>query len=132
MKNLIFKNDLFYLADEPNINKGQTRSVSGYNASTISKLNMPHHYFNKKIIIYGRHTCPYCLGILNFLKNKPSLYKKIVFVEIDTEPSNFFNKNNLLLILKPIIKSHSTVPIVFDKGEFIGGSDASQIYFDSL
>ena len=37
---------------------------------------MPDQYFNKKIVIYGRTTCPYCIGILDYLKKKPSLYKK--------------------------------------------------------
>ena len=132
MKNLIFKNDLFYLVDEIGTTKGQTRSVSGYNATTISKTNMPHQYFNKKIVIYGRNTCPYCIGILDYLSKNPLLYKKVVFIEIDTEPLNYLSKTNILLLLKPSIKTHTTVPIVFDKNVFIGGADASKIYFDSL
>ena len=47
MKNLIFKNELFYLADDDSKPNGQTKSVSGYNLKTISKTNMPHQYFNK-------------------------------------------------------------------------------------
>lgn len=134
MKNLIFKNELFYLADDDNKTNGQTKSVSGYNLKTISKTNMPHQYFNKKIVIYGRYTCPYCIGILDYLKKKPTLYKKTIFVDIEGEPSDFVSKTKLLSILasdKTFNKSHSTVPIVFDKGVFIGGSDKSQEYFDS-
>ena len=134
MKNLIFKNELFYLADDDSKPNGQTKSVSGYNLKTISKTNMPHQYFNKKIVIYGRYTCPYCIGILDYLKKKPTLYKKTIFVDIEREPSDFVSKTKLLSILasdKTFNKSHSTVPIVFDKGVFIGGSDKSQEYFDS-
>ena len=136
MKYLIFKNDLFYLSDEENEPNGQTRSVTGYNAKTISKSNMPDQYFNKKIVIYGRTTCPYCIGILDYLKKKPSLYKKVIFIDIEAEPSEYFNKSNLINILKANDKTfnkknHSTVPMVFYKGEFIGGSDDSKIYFEN-
>ena len=53
MKYLIYKNDLFYLSDEENEDKGQTRSVTGYNEKTLSKSNMPQQYFNKKIVFHG-------------------------------------------------------------------------------
>ena len=132
MKYLIFKNNLFYVSDEMGNEHGQTRSVTGYNNETLSKSNMPHQYFNKKIVIYGRNTCPYCIGILEYLSKNPLLYKKVVFIEIDTEPLNYLSKTNILLLLKPSIKTHTTVPIVFDKNVFIGGADASKIYFDSL
>ena len=133
MKNLLYKNELFYLADEDNEINGKTRSVSGYNKETLSKSNMPHQYFNKKIVIYGRYTCPYCVGILEYLKKDSSLYKKVVFVNIEAEPSEYFSYTNLLKILKAnektFKKSHSTVPIVFDKGVFVGGADDSKKYF---
>jgi len=135
MKYLVFKNELFYLSDEENNSEGQTRSVTGYNAKTISKTNMPHQYFNKKIVIYGRNTCPYCIGILDYFKNKPLLNKKVIFIDIEAEPSSFFSKTNLLNILKSndktFKKNHTTVPIVFYKAEFIGGSDDSKKYFEN-
>ena len=135
MKYLIFKNDLFYLSDEEHDANGQTRSVSGYNAKTLSNTNMPQNYFNKKIVVYGRNTCPYCIGILDYFKEKPLLNKKVIFIDIEAEPSSFFNKTNLMNILKSnektFIKNHTTVPIVFYKGEFIGGSDDSKKYFDN-
>ena len=134
MKYLIYNNKLFYLSDETSKKNGQSRSISGYNAETITKSNMPHQYFNKKIIIYGRHSCPYCVGILDFLKSKPLLNKKAIFVDMESGPDEFFSYINLLKILnvnEPTFnKQHKTVPIVFDKGIFIGGADASQIYFD--
>jgi len=136
MKHLIFKKNLFYLSDEENELNGQTRSVTGYNMETLSKTNMPHQYFNKKIVIYGRYTCPYCIGILDYFKTKPLLNKKVVFVDIEAEPSDFFSKEKLINILKnnenTFKKSHTTVPIVFYKDEFIGGSDDSKKYFDKL
>lgn len=135
MKHLIFRKNLFYLSDEENESNGQTRSVTGYNMDTLSKTNMPHQYFNKKIVIYGRYTCPFCSGILEYFKNKPSLKKKVVFVNIEAEPSDFFSKDKLVSILKnnekSFNKTHNTVPIVFYKGEFIGGSDDSKKYFDN-
>ena len=133
MKNLIYKNDLIYLADEDSEINGKTRSVSGYNLSTLTKSNMPHQYFNKKIVVYGRYTCPYCVGIIEFFKTKPTLNKKVIFIDMESEPSSFFSYTNLLKILnandKTFKKSHTTVPIVFDKGVFIGGADDSKIYF---
>jgi glutaredoxin len=135
MKYLIYKNDLIYLSDEDEDANGQTRSVSGYNAKTLSNTNMPQQYFNKKIVIYGRNTCPYCIGILDYFKEKPLLNKKVIFVDIEAEPSKFFSKSNLLNILKSneatFKKTHTTVPIVFYKGEFIGGSDDTKKYFDN-
>lgn len=126
MKNLIYKNNSYYLCDEMNDPKGKTCIITKYIAS---KTNMPHKRFNKRIVIYGRSTCPFCIGILDFLKKKLELYKKIIFVEIDVEPSDLFSKSNLLNILNPEIGNHSTVPMVFDKGIFIGGSDKSKDYF---
>ena len=135
MKYLIFKNDLFYLTDDENEVKGQTRSVTGYNDKTLTKSNMPQQYFNKKIVIYGRNSCPYCIGILDYFKEKPLLNKKVIFIDIEAEPSKFFSKSNLLNILKSneatFKKTHTTVPIVFYKGEFIGGSDDTKKYFDN-
>jgi len=132
MKNLIFKNDNFYLVDDLGKNAGKTRKVSGYNIDTISKTNMPHQFFNNKIVIYGTHTCPYCLGIVEFLKGKPKLYKKLIFVAIDTEPVMFFNRPAIFTLLKSQIKKHRTIPMVFDDGVFIGGCDDSKIYYEKL
>jgi glutaredoxin len=136
MKNLIYKNDLIYLSDEVGKNDGKTISVSGYNSTTLSNTNMPHQYFNKKIVIYGRHSCPYCLGALEFLKKTPTLYKKVIFVDIEGEPSKFFSKSNLLSILnsneKTFKKEHTTVPMVFDNGVFVGGSTDSEKYFGKM
>ena len=100
MKYLIFKNDLFYLTDDENEVKGQTRSVTGYNSKTLTKSNMPQQYFTKKIVIYGRNTCPYCISILDYFKEKPILNKKVIFVDIEAEPSEYFSKDKLINILK--------------------------------
>jgi len=135
MKNLLYKNDLFYLSDDTVKNKGQTKSVSGYNKETLTKTNMPHQYFNNKIVVYGRYTCPYCVGILEFFKKKSSLNKKVIFIDMEATPSEYFSYTNLLKILnaneKTFKKHHKTVPIVFDKGVFIGGADDSRKYFGS-
>jgi glutaredoxin len=82
--------------------------------------DMPHKHFKDYIVIYGRKTCPYCNNAVNYLKSAP----KVLFVEIDKEPMDLFGKSNLLKILKPVIGTHSTVPMIFNKTVFIGGSDA--------
>lgn len=130
MKNLIYNEGSYYLCDDIINPQGKTTCIDKkYNATS---KNMPHVKFNKSIVIYGRNTCPYCIGILKFLSENSELYKKVIFVEIDSEPSELFSKNNLLKILKTDIDNHSTVPIVFDKGKFIGGSDKSKEYFKDL
>jgi glutaredoxin len=123
MKNLIYKNETYYISDDTSDTKGKTRILK-YKASPEE---MPHKHFSKYIIIYGRHTCPYCIKTIELLKK----YPKVLFIEIDTEPNILFSKKNLLNILKPEIKEHTTVPIVFDKGKFIGGASDAETYFVS-
>ena len=115
MKTLIYKNDTYYLSDDPSYSKGHTRILK-YKAS---RDEMPHQHFMDYIVVYGRPTCPYCIKTFELLKKKK---KKFIFVEVDSEPSELFSKTALLDILKNEIKGQSTVPIVFDKGKFIGGS----------
>ena len=130
MKTLIFNNNKYYLCDEISNPQGKTCLITKYVAT---KDKMPHTQFSKRrIVIYGRSTCPYCIGILDFLRKKPTLYKKVIFVEIDSEPSDLFSKSKLLNILKNDINGHSTVPIVFDKGIFIGGSDKAKEFYSDL
>ena len=140
MKYLIYKNNTYYLSDAMNTidntiansignsnsnKKGKTRILSKYIASV---KDMPHKHFAKKyVVIYGRTTCPYCIKTIDLLSTKKNIH--ILFVEIDTEPMNLFSKISLLSILKPEILTHSTVPIVFDKGKFIGGSTDAENYF---
>jgi len=120
MKQLIYKNNIYYMSDDISDSKGKTRILK-YKASPEE---MPHKHFSKYVIIYGRHTCPYCIKTVELLK-----YPKVLFIEIDTEPNELFSKQNLLDILKPEIKDHTTVPIVFDKGKFIGGASDAETYF---
>ena len=133
MKNLIYKNEKYYLCDEKGATNGQTCVVSKY---IVSKTNMPHKKFKNKIVIYARPTCPYCIGLIDFLKknnNNTGFYDKIIYIEVDSESQNdIFSKNNILKNLQTEIKTHSTVPIVFYKGEFIGGSDKSKEYFANI
>lgn len=119
MKKLIYKSDNYYISDDTRSSKGKTRKLT-YKA-TIS--NMPHKHFSNYIVIYGRHTCPYCIKAIELLKNKP----KTLFVEIDTEPHELFDKQNLLNILK--LGNHDTIPIIYDKGVFIGGSTDAEEHF---
>jgi glutaredoxin len=133
MKNLIYKNDKFYLCDEINKKDGMTCIVSKYIAS---KSNMPHKQFKTKIVVYARDTCPYCVSFIEFLKknNKNTgYYDNLIYIKIDSDsPDNIFSKSNILKNLKQDIKDHSTVPMVFYKSEFIGGADTSKAYFTDL
>lgn len=121
MKNLIYKKDTYYITDDVNDSKGKSRILK----YKPTPNEMPHKHFNKYIVIYGRHTCPYCIKTVELLKKNP----KVLFVEIDVEPKELFGKHNLLEILKSEISNHSTVPIIFDKGIFVGGSNDAEKYF---
>jgi glutaredoxin len=121
MKKLIYKDNTYYLSDNIGEKKGKTRILK----YTATAKEMPHKHFSNYIVVYGRSTCPYCIKTMDILKTNT----KAIFVEIDTEPDNLFGKANLLEILHAEIGDHSTVPIVFDKGVFIGGaSDAEKKY----
>jgi glutaredoxin len=131
MKNLIYVSDnknknFFNLCDEMTNAKGQSCNKSDY---IISKDNMPHKYFSDNIVIYGRSTCPYCQDAIKHLKSKQKYSDKIIFIQIDTEPTKYLKKINLLEILKSEIGNHNTVPITFYKGKFIGGCDETKQYF---
>ena len=133
MKNLIYKNEKYYLCDDIENTKGQTCVVSKYDTTST---DMPHKQFKNKIVIYARPTCPYCIGFIDYLKknNKNNgYYDKLIYVEVDSNsPNNIFSKTNILKNLKPEIQNHSTVPIVFHNGTFIGGSDTSKEYFTNI
>ena len=122
MKKLIYKEDTYYISDDSNDPKGKTRILK-YKATNT---NMPHQHFKDYVVVYGRPTCPYCIKTFELLKNKN---RKYLFVEIDIEPMKLFSKSNLLEILKSEIKGQTTVPIVFDKGKFVGGASDSEKYF---
>ena len=124
MKKLIYRSqeDTYYLSDESSDPKGKTRILK-YKASPE---DMPHTHFSDYVIVYGRITCPYCQKTFNLLEKKK---RKYIFIEVDSEPSNLFQKDKLLEILGDSIKGQTTVPIVFDKGKFVGGASESEKYF---
>jgi len=122
MKKLLYHNKNYYLSDDSSNPKGKTRILK-YKAKEES---MPHTHFNNYVVVYGRLTCPYCQKVFKLLEQKN---KKYIFVEVDSEPSNLFQKDKLLEILGNNIKGQTTVPIVFDKGKFIGGASESEKYF---
>lgn len=122
MKTLIYRDDTYYLSDETSEPKGKTRILK-YKASSEE---MPHTHFKEYVVVYGRLTCPYCQKTFKLLETKK---RKYIFVEVDSQPSNLFEKSNLLKILGAEIKGQTTVPIVFDKGKFVGGASESEKYF---
>ena len=121
MKKLIYKNDTYYISDDISEPKGKSRILK----YKPTHKDMPHKHFSKYIVVYGRHTCPYCIKTVELLKK----YPKALFVEIDVEPIDLFGKQNLLEILKLEIGEHSTVPLVFDKGAFVGGARDAEKHF---
>lgn len=121
MKRLLYKNNTYYISDDTKDPKGKSHILK----YTPTASNMPHKHFSNYVVVYGRSTCPYCIKTIELLKKNP----KSLFVEIDTEPMKLFGKSNLLEILKSEIGSHSTVPIVFDKGKFIGGASDAETHF---
>lgn len=132
MKTLIYKDKQFYLCDDIENKKGQTCVVSDYEPSPT---NMPHKQFSTNnndntIVIYARPTCPYCIGFVDFLKKnnkKTQFYDNLIYIEVDSEsPKKIFSKKNILSYLNEEIGDHSTVPIVFYKGKFLGGADKSK------
>lgn len=127
MKNLLNKKGIYYLSDDVSDVNGQTLKVTGDYKPT--KDNMPHIRFKTNIVLYGRYSCPYCIATVDFLKTKEDLYKRTIFIEVDMANEPLFKKSKLLEILKPEIGTHSTVPLVFDKGKFIGGSSDTKDYF---
>ena len=133
MKNLIYKNEKYYLCDEKGSKDGKTCIVSNYIAS---KTNMPHKYFKKNIVMYARSHCPYCISFIKFLKdnNKTTgYYDKLIYIEVDSESyNNIFSKDNILKNSHKDIIDHSTVPIVFHNGKFIGGAETSKEYFINI
>lgn len=123
MKRLIYHNGKYYLSDDLKNKNGKTMILD----YIVSKSNMPHKYFKDEIVIYGRSSCPYCIKTIELLKN----LENVIFVEIDSEPHNLFDKVKLLDILHNEIGNHKTVPIVFDKGKFIGGASDSEKHWSS-
>lgn len=121
MKKFFYKDNVFYLEDaiskssSNNNNTGKTHILRSYK---MTKKNMPHKYFKDHIVIYGRYTCPYCQNTIEMLKKNT----KVIFVEVDTEPMKYLGKSNLVGILNAELKGHTTVPMVFKDGKFIGGS----------
>ncbi len=124
MKKLLYRpnEDTYYLSDESSDPKGKTRILK-YKASA---KEMPHTHFRDYVVVYGRITCPYCQKTFNLLEKKK---RKFIFVEVDSEPSTLFSKSALIQILGDEIKGQTTVPIVFDKGQFVGGASDSEKYF---
>lgn len=128
MKKFFYKNNVFYLEDEINKNTPKNNSKNNNANNTgkthiltkykMSKKNMPHKHFKDHIVIYGRYTCPYCQNAIELLKKNPM----VIFVEVDSEPVKYLGKDNLVQILGAELKGHTTVPMIFKDGKFIGGS----------
>ena len=91
---------------------------------------------NNIIFLYARSSCPHCIGFVKYLKkyNKNTkFYDNLIYVEVDGDsPKNIFSKKNILKHLNKEIGDHTTVPIIFYQGKFIGGADKSKEFFNSI
>jgi glutaredoxin len=124
MKKFIYRppEDTYYLCDESSDPKGKSHILK----YKPTPGEMPHTHFRDYVVVYGRLTCPYCQKTFALLDKKKIKY---IFVEVDSEPSDLFSKDALLKALGAEIKGQTTVPIVFDKGKFVGGASDSEKYF---
>ena len=86
MKNLIYKNNAYYMSDISNTANGKTQLLPKYIASAT---DMPHKHFLKYIVIYGRKTCPYCIKTINLLTNY-----KTQQLQSQSQKKNKTNKTN--------------------------------------
>lgn len=75
---------------------------------------------NISIIIYGCENCPFCLEAKKYLDN---LGKKYVYYDLDkiVKFKLAKSKKEVLEKLKDKIGNYHYIPIIFLKGEFIGG-----------
>jgi len=80
-----------------------------------------------KITVYGREGCPYCEKIKSFLKDfyGKNLNKNVdyhdIFDIIDSKQAK--DVTDFKKKMKIYIDDWSTVPMVFDNGNFVGGYD---------
>jgi glutaredoxin len=65
------------------------------------------------IKIYTKHGCVYCKKLKKLLKNNNLKYENVTIT--------LKNKSEIMKMLKPKIKNHNTVPIIFINHKFIGG-----------
>jgi len=70
---------------------------------------------NAIYLVYGKNGCPYTQRALETLDEKKVSY---TYVDISDYQSQFFQ-----LCEPKIGKNHKTVPVIFHRGKFIGGSD---------
>lgn len=84
-------------------------------------------------ILYGKDTCPYCLGALEAFQQRGI---NIVFVDyvraqIDREKlaQEIFENYQGDQKSRERLAQHHTVPIIFHNGYFIGGRSALERYF---
>ena len=95
--------------------------------SNVFSTKMPNDHFNKEWVLYGRFSCPYCMGAVDLLNSK-GFGDDTIFVDITN--TTRFSKNEVLTKLNPIIGSHNTVPILFNKKKFVGGFTELQTYLN--
>ena len=115
MKTLLSQGSEYYLSD----------NITQKCYPIDEKFNkLPNQIYNDQWVIYGRFTCPYCVGAVEFLKEKG--HQDIVFVDITKTVG--FSKNEVLQKLNNELNGQTTVPIVFHKGKFVGGFDDLKSY----
>ena len=83
--------------------------------------DFPYPLKTNKLTIYGRKGCPYCAKMKDISEN----VRGSVYHDIDELINKGFAKSfaDFKVIMKPFINKYDMVPMVFIRGEFIGGHD---------
>ena len=68
--------------------------------------------------VYGAKWCGFCRRAKKLLEDK-----EVKFVYYDVESIGNFSKGDVQKILSPLTSNHTTIPIIFNNNEFIGGFD---------
>jgi len=78
--------------------------------------------------IYTKSGCPFCTKAKKLLEKEN---QKILIIDCDDYLLE--NKADFLQFIQEIAKKeHKTFPIIFDKGEFIGGFTETKVYCEKL
>ena len=87
----------------------------------MTNRNFPYPLKTNKLTIYGIKGCPYCAKMKDIAEN----VRGSVYHDIDEVINKGLAKSfaDFKVIMKPFINKYDMVPMVFIRGEFIGGHD---------
>lgn len=77
-----------------------------------------------KVVVFSRTVCPYCVSVKKLFTNIGVAYKEYLFSGDITNEAGTVSADKLQEYIGEQY-SHYTVPVVFIKGQFIGGFDTT-------